>query len=255
VITSDRTEHVQGSPTDATRRPSADLEIIIPAYNEADRLPRTLERTVAFLAAQPWDARVVVVDNGSVDDTAGVVRDVAARTGGLVPVDVIGCSRPGKGAAVRRGLATSNARYVGFFDADLSTPVETLTAAMFHLQTGAGAVIASRHAPGASFSQPQPLGRRLGGAAFRALSRSVVPGVHDSQCGFKFFERGVARRAIENCHLTGFAFDVELLRRVQQAGDTIVEVPVTWTDDARSTFHPVRDGIPSFVAVLSLRAS
>lgn len=207
MITSDRTEHVQGSPTDATRRPSADLEIIIPAYNEADRLPRTLERTVAFLAAQPWDARVVVVDNGSVDDTAGVVRDVAARTGGLVPVDVIGCSRPGKGAAVRRGLATSNARYVGFFDADLSTPVETLTAAMFHLQTGAGAVIASRHAPGASFSQPQPLGRRLGGAAFRALSRSVVPGVHDSQCGFKFFERGVARRAIENCHLIGFAFD------------------------------------------------
>lgn len=254
MITSDRTETVQSS-TDATRRPTADLEILIPAYNEAARLPRTLERTVAFLADQPWDARIVVIDNGSADDTAGVVRAVAERTGGVVPIDVIGCSRPGKGAAVRRGLATSSARYVGFFDADLSTPVETLTAAMFHLQSGAGAVIASRHAPGARFAEPQPLGRRLGGAAFRALSRTIVPGVHDSQCGFKFFERSVALRAIEDCHVSGFAFDIELLRRVHQGGDTIVEVPVTWTDEAGSTFHPVRDGIPSFLAVLQLRAS
>ncbi|GAA4796315.1 glycosyltransferase family 2 protein [Actinomycetospora chlora] len=236
-------------------RPAADLEVIIPAYNEAARIPATLERTVAFLAAQPWDARIVVVDNGSVDDTAGVVRAVAARLDPSVPIEVIGCTRPGKGAAVRRGLATSSARVVGFFDADLSTPVETLTAAMFHLATGAGAVIASRHAPGASFAEPQPLGRRLGGAAFRALSRSVVPGVHDSQCGFKFFTREVAAAAIRECRLDGFAFDVELLRRVQQTGASIVEVPVTWTDDARSTFHPIRDGIPSFRAVLSLRGA
>jgi dolichyl-phosphate beta-glucosyltransferase len=255
VTTSARTENAQGSTTGATGRPAAELEIIIPAYNEAARLPRTLERTVAFLAAQRWDARIVVVDNGSVDDTAGVVREIAERTGGAVPIDLIGCSRPGKGAAVRRGVVTSNARYVGFFDADLSTPVETLTAAMFHLRSGAGAVIASRHAPGARFAEPQPLGRRLGGAAFRALSRTVVPGVHDSQCGFKFFERGVALRAISDQRHTGFAFDVELLRRVQQGGDTIVELPVTWTDEAGSTFHPVRDGIPSFVALLQLRAA
>jgi len=237
------------------RRPAADLEVIIPAYNEAARLPRTLEATVDYLAAQPWDSRIVVVDNGSVDDTVGVVRAVAARLGHRVPIDVIGCARAGKGAAVRRGLATSSARCVGFFDADLSTPVETLTAAMYHLQTGAGAVIASRHAPGAGFAEPQPLTRRLGGAAFRALSRSVVPGVHDSQCGFKFFTREVAERAVRECRLDGFAFDVELLRRVQQVGASIVEVPVTWTDDARSTFHPIRDGVPSFRAVLALRGA
>ena len=252
MITSDATT---GS-SELVRRSVVDLEIVIPAYNEAQRIGHTLERTVEFLADQPWDARIVVVDNGSVDDTAGVVRAVAARLGALgytVPVEVIGCTRPGKGAAVRRGLATSSARVVGFFDADLSTPVETLTAAMFHLQTGAGAVIASRHAPGATFAEPQPLGRRLGGAAFRALSRSVVPGVHDSQCGFKFFTREVAAAAIRDGKLDGFAFDVELLRGVQRAGARIVEVPVTWTDDARSTFHPIRDGIPSFRAVLSLR--
>ncbi|MEJ2885879.1 glycosyltransferase [Actinomycetospora aeridis] len=238
----------------ATRR-AADLEIVIPAYNEAERLPRTLEATAAFLARQPWDVRIVVVDNGSVDDTAEVARRVAARWADVVEIDVIGCSTKGKGAAVARGLSTSTSRFVGFMDADLSTPVETLTAAMYHLQTGAGAVIASRHAPGAAFAEPQPLGRRVGGAAFRALSRSLVPGVRDSQCGFKFFSRELVARALEECRVTNFAFDVELLRRVRQAGGDIVEVPVTWTDDARSTFHPVRDGIPSFLAVLQLHAA
>ena len=97
--------------------------------------------------------------------------------------------------------------------------------------------------------------RRLGGAAFRAVSRPLLPGVRDTQCGFKFFARELVVRALEECRVTNFAFDVELLRRVRQAGGDIVEVSVTWTDDARSTFHPVRDGIPSFLAVLQLHAA
>jgi glycosyltransferase involved in cell wall biosynthesis len=211
------------------RRSASDLEVIIPAFDEVGRLPLTLRRTVEFLGAQPWRSRVVVVDNGSVDDTAAVVRRFADGLNGAVPVEVIGCARPGKGAAVRRGLLSSTSRFVGFFDADLATPVETLIAAMGHLQLGATTVIASRHVGGASFVRPQPLGRRAGGAAFRVLVRGLVRGVRDTQCGFKFFEREAVMRALVQCRT------------------------VAWTDDARSTFHPVRDGLASFGAVLQMQ--
>jgi dolichyl-phosphate beta-glucosyltransferase len=237
------------------RRSALDLEVIIPAFNEVGRLPLTLRRTVEFLSAQPWRSRVVVVDNGSVDDTIGAVWRFADGLDGAVPVEVVGCARPGKGAAVRRGLLSSTSRFVGFFDADLATPVETLTAAMGHLQQDATAVIASRHVTGASFVRPQSLGRRAGGAAFRVLAHDLVSGVHDTQCGFKFFQRDAVMRALAQCQTTGFAFDVELLQRIQRDGGSIVEVPVAWTDDTRSTFHPVRDGLASFGAVLQMYRS
>jgi dolichyl-phosphate beta-glucosyltransferase len=118
-----------------------DLEVVIPAFNEAERLPRTISSTAEYLAAQPWRSRIVVVDNGSADRTAETARALATPD---VPVRVIGCARPRKGAAVRRGLLRAEASYVGFFDADLATPVETLGPVMEHLRTGAAAVIGSR---------------------------------------------------------------------------------------------------------------
>ncbi|MEU9886143.1 glycosyltransferase [Sphaerisporangium sp. NPDC051011] len=252
-----------GGPAGATAGPRAgrrpptrtvvDLELIVPAFNEAGRLPETLRALTSFLGEQPWRSRVVVVDNGSTDDTTAVV---GAADGGLVESRVetvaIGCSRPGKGAAVRRGLAGSGARFAGFVDADLSTPVRTLTRAMAELRDGAAAAIASRHAPGARFVHPQPLRRRAGGAVFRMLARPLLPGVHDTQCGFKIFERRAVQDALARCRVSGFAFDVELLRRIRQAGGRIVEVPVEWTDDARSTFRPLHDGVPAFTDLLRL---
>jgi glycosyltransferase involved in cell wall biosynthesis len=237
----------------AHTRPPADLEIAIPSYNEAGRLPDTLRRTVDFLRDQPWSSRVVVVDNGSSDDTAGVARALARNVDRRVPVDVVGCARPGKGAAVRRALLSSRSRFVGFFDADLATPVETLTTAMTHLERGAAAVIGSRHTPGARFVQAQPASRRIGGAAFRLMTRNVVRGVRDTQCGFKFFERHAVTHALVNCRITGFAFDVELLSQLQRDGQEIVEVPVAWSHAAASSFHPVRDGFASFGAVLQMQ--
>ena len=240
-------------PAVAGARPPADLEIAIPAYNEASRLPQTLQRTAQFLQDQPWSSRVVVVDNGSCDETADIARAIAGTTDGSVPIDVMGCARPGKGAVVRRALLTSRSRYVGFFDADLATPVETLAAAMTHLTRGAPAVIASRRIPGASTVRAQPPARRLGGAAFRLLTRSMVKGIHDTQCGFKFFNREAVTHALVACRSTGFAFDVELLRHLQRSGHHIMEIPVAWSDASASTFHPLRDGLPSFGAVLQMR--
>ncbi|WP_224166862.1 glycosyltransferase [Arthrobacter sp. StoSoilA2] len=150
------------------RRSHVDLEVIIPAYNEAARIPRTLIQTTDFLSAQPWSSRIVVVDNASVDETGAVIRRLFPDGGTAVPISVIGCSRRGKGAAVRRGLLSGTSRFTGFFDADMATPLETLTSAMSYLQEGAAAVIASRHAPGSTLVRPQQLGRRMGGKAFRA---------------------------------------------------------------------------------------
>jgi glycosyltransferase involved in cell wall biosynthesis len=235
-------------------RTPVDIEIVIPAYNESARLPETLRQSVAYLDGQPWRSRLVVVDNGSVDETAADARIAAAGTD-KVDVAVIGCSRAGKGAAVRRGLLTSTSPLVGFYDADLATPLETLAPTVEALRAGADAVIASRHADGSSFVIPQPLRRRLGGDMFRLLTRKLVPGVADTQCGFKFFRREIVQTAIARVRTTGFAFDVELLAQVQLAGGKIVELPVAWTDAAGSTFHPVRDGLASFRAVFDLRGS
>jgi dolichyl-phosphate beta-glucosyltransferase len=234
-------------------RAPADLEVVIPAFNEAERLPETLRRTVEFLRCQEWSSRVLVVDNGSCDGTADVVATHVSATDDVVPVALIGCSRPGKGAAVRRGLLSSRSRYVGFFDADLATPLETLRVAMAELEAGATVVIGSRYVVHADLVQLQPLVRRMGGATFRLLATRAVRNVHDTQCGFKFFERRALTRALAQCRVTGFAFDVELLRQLQRDGEHIVEVPVAWTDGRQSTFHSLRDGPPAFYCVLQMQ--
>ena len=243
-----------GSGNRGRLRTPVEIEVVIPAYNESARLPETLRQSVAYLDTQPWRSRIVVVDNGSVDETAYDARLAAARTD-KVDVAVIGCSRAGKGAAVRRGLLTSTSPLVGFYDADLATPLETMVPAVEALAAGADAVVASRHVDGASFVIPQPLRRRAGGDMFRLLTRSLVPGVSDTQCGFKFFRREIAQTAIARVRTTGFAFDVELLAQIQRAGGRIVELPVAWTDVTGSTFHPIRDGLASFRAVFDLRGS
>jgi len=244
------------------RADGRDVDVVIPAFNESTRLPETLRETVRFLSGMPWRSRVLVVDNGSVDGTAGAAAEIAAEVSGAVggavggaervAVDVIGCSRPGKGAAVRRGILAGRAPLVGFFDADLATPLDTLPVAIAALRGGAAAAIASRYVPGASFVETQPLTRRLGGHVFRTLSGALVSGVADTQCGFKFFQRPAVTAALVRTRTTGFAFDVELLHRIQRDGGEVVELPVAWTDRAGSTFHPVRDGIASYRAVLGL---
>ncbi|MFJ5954469.1 glycosyltransferase [Paenarthrobacter sp. NPDC092416] len=239
--------------TDSLRRSEVDLEVIIPAYNEAARIPDTLISTVDFLASQPWTSRIVVVDNGSVDETGAVVRRISQEKRDSIQISLVGCSRRGKGAAVRRGLLSGTSKYTGFFDADLATPLDTLTTAMSHLDAGASAVIASRHAPGSTLVRPQQLGRRMGGKAFRALTKSKVKGILDTQCGFKFFERDALTAAMVQCRTTGFAFDVELLLRLQHDEARIVELPVAWTDGAESTFRPFHDGVASFASVLQLQ--
>jgi dolichyl-phosphate beta-glucosyltransferase len=223
---------------DAVRRAVYDLEILIPSLNEAHRLPYTLRRTIEYLEAQPYSSSVVVIDNGSADQTSDVV---VRRWSDRVPVLLTGCAQPGKGAAVRRGLLTSRARFVGYMDADLATPIETLDIVMPLLEDFP-AVVGSRWVSGAAFAKRQPAHRIVTGMMFRALANRVLPGVTDTQCGFKFFDGDLARTVARRLRIDGFAFDVELLRAIVDTGVPVKEIPVVWSDREGSTLRALRDG-------------
>ena len=234
---------------EAIHRTPVDLEVIIPARNEECRIARTIHEVSAYLAAQPFSSRIVVVNNGSADRTTEVVDE---QNQGRVPVVVIGCSTPGKGAAVRRGVLTSTARFIGFCDADLATPIGMLDTVMPLLWDGAPIVVGSRYAPGCGMGARRRVVRRVGGWAFRRTARTVVPGVYDTQCGFKFFSGPVARSIFARAWVDGFAFDVEVLALAAGMTVPILEVPVSWQDQDRSTFNAARDGWRSFRVVLTL---
>jgi dolichyl-phosphate beta-glucosyltransferase len=233
----------------ALLRPPCDIEILIPAKNEARRLPHALFRMIRYLEQQPYTSALVVIDNGSVDRTVNLVKRLGS---GRVPIHLVGCAERGKGAAVRRGVLTSSARYVGYMDADLATPIETLDFVVPLLNGGYQAVIGSRHVGGATLAEPQPGRRILGGAVFRLLARRILPGIEDSQCGCKFFTAETARAAISELRVTGFAFDVELLREVMALDVNIVEIPVVWSDQEGSTLNGLRDGARAVADVFRL---
>jgi glycosyltransferase involved in cell wall biosynthesis len=230
-------------------RPPCHLEILIPSLNEAERLPRTLVRTIEYLEAQAYSSSLVVVDNGSIDQTVDLVRRTRSPR---VPVTVIGCAQSGKGAAVRRGMRTSGARFVGYMDADLATPIETLDVVMPLLEQGSQAVVGSRHVDGAVFAERQPVLRLASGMAFRAIANRVLRGIADSQCGFKFFAGDLARVVSRHLSIDGFAFDVELLWTLIERGIPVTEIPVVWSDRKGSTLRLKADGARAIMDVLRL---
>jgi dolichyl-phosphate beta-glucosyltransferase len=260
VMSKTTTAHWRGVTALTTQEPqpaevaadleTVDVEVIVPAWNEEARLEKTLRSLTQHLARQPWSSAVVVVDNGCVDRTADVVRAVAADS--PVPVQLLGCVEPGKGAAIRRGVLRSRATVIGFQDADLATPLDALAPAIRALTDGADIVVASRRCPGGRIQDPQPALRRLGGDMFHYLTGKVVPGIHDTQCGFKFLRGDVARALFAELATDGFAFDVELLARAQARGLRIAEIPVTWVSQDGSTFRMSRDGRRAYLDLFRL---
>lgn len=231
------------APPDGPRPTAAlDLEIVIPVWNEEQRIGGTLAAITAHAATTGLRVSVTVVDNGSVDRTADVVDKISRRPTPGVDVRLLGCSRQGKGAAVRRGVLASRATWVGFCDADLATPPEALDAVIAQLHDGAPVVIGSRRCEGASVAVRQPLGRRVGSAGFRLLTTPLAPGIRDTQCGFKFFTAEAAGEIFGRSVVDGFSFDVELLALATRLGYPVHEVPVQWMDQAGSSFRVWTDG-------------
>jgi dolichyl-phosphate beta-glucosyltransferase len=228
------------------------LDVVVPAYNEASRLPTTLPVLRTHLAALGIPAVVTVVDNASEDATAAIA---ASQPAGPVPVRVLHCADRGKGYAVRAGIVATDARYVGFCDADLATSLDQLPQVVQLLEQGHHVVVGSRAHTDSLVQARHRLARRWGAALFRRMVQQTVQSVGDTQCGYKFFESALARQVFRELGCGGFAFDVEVLARAELHGARIAEIPVTWIDVPGSTFSPIRDGWRSFadVAGISLR--
>jgi dolichyl-phosphate beta-glucosyltransferase len=229
------------------------IEIIVPARNEARRLPEGLAALCEKAATLPLRTAILVVDSASTDSTADIVRRWPA---GPVPVGLLGCDRPGKGIAIRAGLLATKAPFVGFCDADMATDLSALDVAVSFLVAGHPLVIGSRGLSGSVVEARSSTLRAAGAALFRAMARSILPGTADTQCGFKFFAGPLARAAVEPLRTAGFAFDVELLATCLQLGATVTEIPVQWRDMAGSTFSVSRHSAAVFrdLAAIWLRS-
>nr|SBO92525.1 glycosyl transferase, family 2 [Nonomuraea gerenzanensis] len=185
----------------------------------------------------PFPTSVIVVDNNSTDRTAEIVRSWPR---GPVPVRLVQCATPGKGAAVRAGLLGTSAPFVGFCDADMATDLDAIDVALGLLLSGERVVIGSRAHSGSHVENRHSKVRELGAFGFRALAGVLVHGVSDTQCGFKFFDGVLARDSAARLRTPGFAFDVELLARCVERGSTVREIPVRWRDMPGSRFSPAR---------------
>jgi glycosyltransferase involved in cell wall biosynthesis len=203
------------------------------------------------LACLQVGSRILVVDNASTDATADIVR----RWSGPVPVRLLQCARPGKGAAVRLGLLATTAPYVGFCDADMATDVEILDDVLAMLDAGTQVIVGSRRHPESDVEiYSRPL-RRLGALVFNRLCREMTGGIVDTQCGFKFFAGPLARAAAAELRTAGFAFDVELLLNCRRLGAAIAEIPVVWRDMPGSTFSLSRHAGGCLRDLLRIRAT
>jgi glycosyltransferase involved in cell wall biosynthesis len=225
------------------------LSLVIPAYNEADRITATVRAAIAWLEQQPFRSELIVVDDGSDDDTTALAeRAIAGFAGGRV----IRLAHGGKAAAVRAGMLAATGDLVAFSDADLATPLSYLDDLRAALANGADIAIGSREGQGAR-RIGEPSYRHVMGRVFNALVRLLlVPGIHDTQCGFKLFRTEVARDLLGRSRLyrdevqriSGprvTAFDVELLALARLRGYRVQAVPVVWTYGAGSKVRPARD--------------
>jgi dolichyl-phosphate beta-glucosyltransferase len=233
---------------------SPDLSIVIPAYNEQARLLPTLERITRYFGGRGLDYEVVVVDDGSRDQTLEIARQFAAQDRRIKVLHNV--RNRGKGGAVRRGVAAARGRLVLFTDSDLSTPIEEFEKLNARLEADdrLGVVIASRAVPGAELVQHQPWYREVMGKTFNLLVRwLVLSGVRDTQCGFKLYRRDVARSAFRKMTILGFGFDVEVLYLARKGGARIEEVPVIWANALGSKVSPLRDSLRMFGDLLRIR--
>jgi glycosyltransferase involved in cell wall biosynthesis len=237
------------------------LSVVIPAYNEAARLPVTLEKIIDFLGSCEYTYEVIVVDDGSEDDTAAIAEQFAR---GHLDLRVIRNPHRGKGYAVRTGMLAAKGRYVLYCDADLSAPIEEVEKLLPYLEGNFDVAMGSREGVGAA-RYDEPSYRHVMGRVFNGVVRVIaLPQFNDTQCGFKAFRRDAAQTLFRSLHLYGdnaadvkgamvTGFDVEVLYLAHKWGYKIKEVPVHWYYSPTLNVNPIKDSYRNFRDVVRVR--
>lgn len=224
----------------------------MPCYNEEQRLPRTIEQIERFLDRKGTEYELILVDDGSSDGTRQVM-EAAAQRHASVRIEVLPHNR-GKGRALAVGVEAAKGDDILVTDADLSTPIEELDKLQAALNAGAGVAIASRALRASNVEVSQPLYRVLMGKGFNLIVQAVLlPGIWDTQCGFKLFRGDVAHRVFTHLSTDGFGYDPEVLYRARKQGVKIAEVPVVWRNSAPTKVSPLRSSLDMLKHVIGVR--
>ncbi len=230
----------------------ATYSIVIPAFNEAARLRRTFDEVTAFVSKQRWKAEIVVVNDGSTDDTADIVREYASKNPLIRLVENPG--NRGKGFSVRNGMLNAHGDILLFTDADLSAPMTEAPKLIAAIEAGADIAIGSRWLDPSLQTHRQSLLRQVLGRVYNVLMRIILGlDFKDTQCGFKAFTRNAARLVFPSQHIERWGFDPEVLFVARRQRLKIAEVPVRWGHDSGTRIHPFRDGFQMFTEMLSIR--
>lgn len=226
--------------------------IVIPAYNEGHRLGATLDRVLGFVREQGWNAEVIVVNDGSRDNTAELVRDFAAKDATLRLIENPG--NRGKGYAVRNGMLNARGEVIVFSDADLSSPIEELPKLLAAIEAGADIAIGSRWLRAELQTQRQSLHRQLFGRIFNLLNRAIL-GLQfkDTQCGFKAFTRRAAQMVLPLQRIERWGFDPEILFLARKFGLRVDEVAVRWGHMGGTRINPLIDGTRMLQEMVRIR--
>lgn len=226
--------------------------IIVPAYNESRRISETLENILGFLREQRWSAEILAVDDGSSDDTPAIIGEFAAAH----PEVRLICNpgNRGKGFSVRNGMMNARGDLLLFTDADLSSPIAEAVRLFAALEQGADVAIGSRWLDASLQFVRQPLRRRIFSRSFNLFIKLLLGlPFRDTQCGFKAFTRRAAAVIFPLQRIHRWGFDPEVIYIAFRHGLKVVEVPVAWGHDERSTIHPFRDGLRMGMEALKVR--
>ena len=227
------------------------LSVVIPAYNEALRLKKTLPEILSYFNHQQYTREIIIVNDGSIDQTKAVVSQLTLRHQNVKFIHL--SKNSGKGAAIRAGVLSSTANWVLFMDADLSTPLSQLEKFWPHTSTHP-IVIGSRKIKGANIKRHQSWLRENLGKVFTILTNTIATrGISDITCGFKLFKGSTARALFAQSVLSDWSFDAEILYLAQKNHLPIKEIPVIWKNDPRTKVNMFKDGYRALLGLIKIR--
>ncbi|HWB97872.1 MAG TPA: dolichyl-phosphate beta-glucosyltransferase [Bryobacteraceae bacterium] len=231
-----------------------DISLILPAYNEAGSIVQTIQDVVQYFEERGYRYEVIVAADGD-DGTRELVSNLGRENPAIQAIGQ--AARRGKGRGVREAAALAAGDLIGYADADNKVPISEFDKIHPWFSKGYDVVIGSRALKSSAIERPQPLYRRIGSKGFSVFMHSVVglPGITDSQCGFKFFTRAAAKDLFSRQRIDGYMFDVEILAFALQLGYRLQQVPIRWRDDGDSRLQLLRGNIRNVIDIFRIRAA